>query len=112
MKRIIGGLMVLSIVLGVGAYAIYRAATVTKTSTFRIVYKTMPADDAVITEWLRSQPEVTQASVSRDGDTLVLVFVTAPSSPEPEIVKTAERFGYRGWGGIATSIELSPLFPW
>lgn len=107
-------LVVGSIVLGWCGYLVYRAATQIKTSTFRIVYKTMPAEDEAMTAWLRSQPGVKQATVSRDGDTLILVFVMAASSrdPEPEILPAGEKFGYGGWGGTATGTVLSPLFPW
>jgi hypothetical protein len=66
--------------------------------TQRIVYTTLPADDQALTDWLRSQPGVSRATVSRMGDTLVVVFVMPMSAndPAPNVFQEARRFGYAG----------------
>jgi hypothetical protein len=109
-KTIIAG-VVGFLALGWCGFVVYRMATATKTCTYRISYKSMPADDAAFTEWLQSQPGVKQTAVTRDGDTLIAVFVMGARDPEPAIVPACEKFGYAGWQGFTGETVMSPLIP-
>jgi hypothetical protein len=74
----------------------------------------MPADDEAMMAWLRSQPGVRQATVSRDGDKLILVYIMAVPSrgPMPEVLGAGEKFGYGGFGGFTGTFVFSGVFPW
>lgn len=94
----------------------YRMATATTTTTYRIVFATMPANDESLAGWLRSQPGVLRADVSRDGTTLIAAFdmPTSGKYPEPPVVREAGQFGYAGWKSTDGGVVLNPvpLFPW
>jgi hypothetical protein len=73
----------------------------------RIEYTTLPADDAALVEWLRAQPGVSGAAVSREGRVLVVSFSmrTMGSAPGPDVIAEAERFGYQGRGSFSGSLR-------
>lgn len=122
-RRLVIGVVTLGgIVLGCSAYVAYRVAVQTKTTTFRISYEKMPADDEAFTKWLRSQPGVTEATVARratppgnrPAEVLQIVFVMPARStdPDPDVLRAAQDFGYAGHQGTFTDTELASLFSW
>jgi len=102
------------VVLLVCGYLVYRAATMTRTYTVQMTFKTMPADDKEMANWMATQPQVTRSKVSRDGNTLIVVFVTpvTAADPEPAIKDAANKMGYVGWQSTNINVEKSPLLPW
>lgn len=85
----------------------YRLVNATRTYTHRTDSATLPADDSALTDWLKSRPGVLSATVSRDGNTVVVVFVKAVfgSEPLPNIHAEDERFGYRGRGSFTSGFQ-------
>src|SRR5262249_39582557 len=75
-----------------------RLANAPRTHSYRTDYSTLPTDDTALTEWLRTRPGVSGATVSREGNTVVVEFVKAVlgSDSSPDIHSQDERFGYRG----------------
>ncbi|HQR08452.1 MAG TPA: hypothetical protein PLN21_16605 [Gemmatales bacterium] len=67
-----------------------------------------------MSEWMAAQPQVSRSKVSRDGNTLIVVFVTpvTASAPERAIKDAANKMGYEGLQNTNINIEKSPLLPW
>ena len=107
-------IVVVPIVIAVCGYLVYRAATMTRTYTIKMSFKAMPLDDKEMAVWMASQPQVTRSNVSRDGNTLIVVFVTSltAADPEPAIKDAANKMGYVGWQNTNINMEKSHLLPW
>jgi hypothetical protein len=56
----------------------YRIANATSVMTARIDFASLPASDEPLQEWLRSQPGLAGASVSRQGNTVVVECALCP----------------------------------
>jgi cytochrome c-type biogenesis protein CcmE len=87
-----------AIILAVVGWFAYRLTTARSLHTYRLVYATMPDDDEALAAWLRAQPGVSAASVTREGDTLVVRFTVRALGPGggPDVVGEAGRLGYSG----------------
>ena len=95
------------VVVAILAFFGYRLVNATRTYTYRTDYMTLPADDSALTAWIKSRPGVSNATVSRDGNTVVVMFVMAVmgSDPTPNIHNEDERFGYRGRGSFTSGFQ-------
>jgi len=95
-------------VLGVAVvgWIVYRTATATNHVTTRVRYDTRPADDAALADWLRAQPGVSAATVTRDGDEVVVEYSLPVfrSGPVPDVAGQMGRLGYTGFRREATTI--------
>ena len=67
----------------------------------------MGVSDDVLREWLAAQPDVTDSSVSRDGQTVAVEYVGPLRGSQPLLdpVGQAERLGYRGLRGFAGTMK-------
>ncbi|HLQ37935.1 MAG TPA: hypothetical protein VK348_09045 [Planctomycetota bacterium] len=70
----------------------------------RIDYATMPADDAVLTRWLESQPAVTKASIHRDQNALVIGYEVPWWASFVDVIEQSVASGYGGRGSFAGGV--------
>jgi hypothetical protein len=94
-RRIVSAVVVVA-ALGLVGWLGYRLATAADTFTYRAEFTTPPASDDALRDWLAAQPRVGDASVRRDGPTVVVEF-TMPARgghPRPDPLGRAEQLGY------------------
>jgi hypothetical protein len=96
-----------AIILAVVGWLGYKVATATTVYGFRLTYATMPADDEALAAWLRAQPGVTGASVTREGGTLVIGFTQSflRGGLAPDVFGEATRLGYDGLSSSTLTIH-------
>jgi hypothetical protein len=69
----------------------------------------MPADDAAIVDWIKTQPGIVEVSADRRGQMVVVVFVIEPNAREPRWIEWArDGNGYLGFadGGTARITDV------
>lgn len=105
MKRVdvaILGALVLAFLAG--GILFFRQSRNVSYGEFRVTYAALPADDAALGEWLRTQPGVMFASVRRSGLQVRMYYeLEAGSSIHPNPTTQAEKLGY----GEPTGFESS-----
>jgi hypothetical protein len=86
----------------------YRIANATSVMTARLDYRVLPASDEVLQQWLRSQPGIAAATVSREGNTVVVECGLCPyrSHTFSWWIGTV-MFDYTTPGGEKRSVHLS-----
>jgi hypothetical protein len=111
-RRKITNVVVLLVGLAIIGWLVYRFATHTERYTYRINCAAFPADDAALVDWLTAQPGVSGASVSREGDDLVVRFRVPwmQRGSRPDVVKTAEKLGYRIGKGYSFQMRRNWLW--
>jgi hypothetical protein len=88
----------------------YRLANATSVMTARLDFATLPASDEPLQEWLRSQPGVVAAAVSRQGNTVVVeCAVSAHRSYSLSRMGDTVLIEYRTPGGEKRSLHLSQV---
>jgi hypothetical protein len=85
----------------------YRVANGTRNYSFYFNFKSMPANDDGILEWLKSQPAVTGAAVVRAGNQLRVSFAMSLFSRRavPDVVDATSRLGYEGRAGFSSGYQ-------
>jgi hypothetical protein len=95
---------VVLVALGVAGWAVYRSLNPTLVYTYRIQYADMPATDDALADWLKAQPGVTQASVRREGDAVVVRYEVKGDHSTPDVVAKSKDFGYSGLRRLTATI--------
>ncbi len=95
-----------ALILAVVGWLGYRLTAATYAHTYRLEYATLPADDEALAAWLRSQPDVSAPSVTREGNALVVRFNrrSLRMAGGPDVVGEAGRLGYGGLRSFSTRI--------
>ena len=96
-----------AIILVIVGWFGYRVVTATWAHTYWLEYATLPADDEALAAWLRAQPGVTGASVTREGGTLVIGFTQSflRGGLAPDVFGEATRLGYDGLSSSTLTIH-------
>lgn len=88
-----------SVWIGIGLWAVFSAVTTFPWTTHiyrhNVSFATLPADDTALTQWLKTQPDVVDAVVARDGKVVGIVV----TEKKLEVVKLNPPWadmGYRG----------------
>ncbi len=105
----VGAVLAVSVAGWVG----YRVANGTRNYSYHIFFKSMPANDDGILQWLKSQPGVTGAAVVRAGNQLRVSFAMSLFSRKaiPDVVDATNRLGYLGRAGFSAGYQNDFHFP-
>jgi hypothetical protein len=100
------------IVAGFAAIIAYESKTRTQTSIFKMSSDRMPMpkDDSALTDWLRSQPGISEPKVSRSGDMLTVEFIMPAYSTVPDVTQVTKQFGYPEWVDMKSETNMQPFF--
>jgi hypothetical protein len=114
-SRVLRTLAALGTVLAVsvGGWVGYRVAHGTRNYSYHIFFRSMPATDDGILQWLNSQPGVTAAAVVRAGNQLRVSFAMSLFSRKavPDIVDATDRLGYQGRAGFSAGYQTDLHLP-
>ena len=107
MKRLgVVGLVIALAVLAGGGWFAYLAVkpklarNITFVFLLRLESATLPANDKVLEGWLREQPSVDRASITRDGKWIVIEYQTTGDSSFPSIQDKCKSLGYGPTGSM------------
>ena len=99
-------LVLILAILGIGAAILLNTP---QTTHLQVTYAQMPPSDTGLTQWLKSQTGVTQATAIRGGQGLTVDVARHPGSPEPDVLSACARLGYGGRGGYSSVTRYAPL---
>jgi hypothetical protein len=91
---LIVGLLSLAVAAALVGRHRHRTSNIVFSCTWHVEYGTMPASDSELTDWLKSQPGVTEASVTREGKLLIVTCDVKGGQPMPKMPEKADTLGY------------------
>jgi hypothetical protein len=84
----------------------HRGSNAVFVPTWRVEYGKMPASDAALIDWLKSQPGVNEVSVHRDGKTLAITYEIKAGHPMPNVLDQADTLGYAERGSFSGDMRV------
>ena len=92
-KRI--AVLVAIFVVAASTWFFYHNLHATSDYSYRIEFTVLPPDDAVLQDWLRAQPGVSKATVTREGKQLLVSFEMPGSHTTPDVLNQCGQLGYQ-----------------
>jgi hypothetical protein len=65
----------------------------------------MPATDDALADWLKSQPGVIHATISREKNGIVVNYEMKMHHSIPDVIRKSNDFGYSGLVGFTGGLE-------
>jgi hypothetical protein len=90
----------LLVLLAADGWIIYRTLNATWVHNYHIQYAGMPVTDDALTDWLKSQPGVIHATVSREKNGIVVNYEVQRGHSTPDAIGKSKEFGYTGLDGF------------
>jgi hypothetical protein len=92
--------------LAFGGWVLYRVNNVEFAYTWRIEYKKMPVDDMPLVDWLKTQPGVLNANVTRDGKFILVTYDLKSEHSTPNVIERADKLGYSERGDFFGDLHV------
>jgi hypothetical protein len=100
------GLLINLILLAFFGWVVYRSLNATYVYNWHIEYATMPVTDDALADWLKSQPGITHATISREKSSIVVNYEMKGEPTMPDLIGKSKDFGYSSLVGFTGDFKI------